>query len=82
MGLSDQLPNDAVVGYNGCKTLADLKATMLTRYVVNEDGTMIEGADMHFDKDTLLARLRINALDHGGDRNIRYGEIFRGRVCV
>jgi hypothetical protein len=44
--------------------------------------TEIAGSDYVFGERPLEARLLINALDYSGDKNIKYGEVFRGMIFL
>ena len=70
-------------------SLGGLKVGFLSDLVVNGNGlpdaaapTGIAGSDHVFGKQPLEARLLINALDYSGNKRIRYGEVFRGRVSI
>jgi LmbE family N-acetylglucosaminyl deacetylase len=69
--------------------VGSIKVEMLSQMVVHgrnqadEDiGTKIEGSDFVFGERSLEARLLINALDYSGDKTIKHGEVFRGRVSI
>jgi hypothetical protein len=62
------------------RTLAELKMKMLTKLVLETKETCVKEAEFLFGEETLMARLRINALDYGGDKTVWYGEAFRGSV--
>jgi hypothetical protein len=73
----------------GGTSLGDLKVRFLSGLVVNgndlqgsEIPTGIAGSDHVFGEQSLKARLLINALDYSGNKRIRYGEVFRGRVSL
>jgi hypothetical protein len=57
-----------------------LKVKTLTQLILGNSGTSIEGAELHFEDEILKARMRINALDYGGNREVQYGEAFRGTI--
>lgn len=61
--------------------VADLKINVLSELIVNGD-TKIDGSDFLFDSEPLKARLRANALDYSGNKFIKYGEVFRGRISI
>ncbi len=70
-------------------SLGDLKVRFLSDLVVNGNdpqgsaiSTGIAGSDHIFGQQSLEARLLINALDYSGNKRIRYGEVFRGRVSI
>jgi TIR domain/GlcNAc-PI de-N-acetylase len=70
-------------------SLGDLKVLILSDLVVNGNDlqgsavpTGIVGSDHVFGRQSLEARLLINALDYSGNKRIRYGEVFRGRVSI
>jgi LmbE family N-acetylglucosaminyl deacetylase len=75
VGLADPVP----LSRDG-ETFAQKKVNLLNRLIIDSTDTKVGGADLHFDRETLISRLRINAQDHGGDREVRYGEVFRGQV--
>jgi hypothetical protein len=69
--------------------IGTLKVRLLSELVV--DGvdlqgtsvdTAIAGSDYIFGQQPLEARLLINALDYSGNKRIRYGEVFRGRISL
>lgn len=66
-----------------------LKVRLLSSLVV--EGIDLQGAATHteivgsnfvFGQQSLEARLLINALDYSGNKEIRYGEVFRGRISL
>ncbi|HZT57562.1 MAG TPA: TIR domain-containing protein [Pyrinomonadaceae bacterium] len=69
---------------NGKKVcLADEKVNMLSEVILNcEDKNKIDGADFLFGVESLRARLITKALDYSGDKLIKYGEAFRGRISI
>lgn len=69
--------------------LGGLKVRLLSELVVNGNSqqtaripTGIAGSEYIFGPQSLEARLLINALDYSGNKRIRYGEVFRGRVSL
>jgi hypothetical protein len=69
--------------------LGALKVRLLSGLVVDGKDlrgvatrTEIAGSDYVFGQQPLEARLLINALDQSGYKNIKYGEVFRGRISL
>ncbi len=70
-------------------SLGDLKVRFLSELVVNGKDpqgsaihTEVAGSEYMFSQEPLEARLLVNALDYSGNKRIRYGEVFRGRVSL
>ena len=70
-------------------SLGDLKVHFLSGLVVNGNDlqgsvipTGVAGSDHVFGEQSLEARLLINALDYSGNKRIRYGEVFRGKISL
>lgn len=69
--------------------VGDLKVRWLSNLIAEgkdienaDTDTKIEASGFLFGAESLKARLLLNALDYGGDKNIRYGEAFRGRISI
>jgi hypothetical protein len=83
VGLSEKMDCSKLKGMlyeKGERTVAELKMKMLTKLVLDESETCVKGAKFLFGDETLRARMRINALDYGGDKTVWHGEAFRGSV--
>jgi LmbE family N-acetylglucosaminyl deacetylase len=70
-------------------SMGDLKVNFLSKLLVHGEDlsgatidTRIGGCDFVFSEQSLAARLLVNALDYSGNKAIRYGEVFRGRISI
>lgn len=75
MNLDDRLQTD------GKKSIGELKIDLLSR-LITAKSSKIEGSSFLFGADALKARLIMQALNYGGDKSVRYGEAFRGRISL
>lgn len=62
--------------------IGELKASLLSDLVVRSTSTRINGSSFLFGVESLKARLITKALDYSGDKNVMYGEAFRGRISI
>lgn len=62
--------------------VGEFKASLLSDLIVRSPPTRINGSSFLFGVESLKARLITKALDYSGDKNVMYGEAFRGKISI
>ncbi len=61
--------------------IADIKTNLLSEVVVKSKHKIV-GSEFLFGGESLKAKLITKALNYSGNKSIKYGEVFRGRISI